>query len=72
MNTTDREWIDAIRHRKPVSARWGYPHDLSSVRAEGRAIGYSATPMVLIQTDDGEQFWWGAELTFIDEPEGDL
>lgn len=62
-------WRDVIRYRKPVSARWGYPHDLSSIRAEGRAIGYSDTPMVLIETSDGEQFWWASELTLVEGDE---
>ena len=65
-----REWRDAVRHQRRASARWGYPHDLSDVRAEGKVIGYSANPMVLIETDNGEQIWWAAELTFVDE-EGD-
>lgn len=56
------KWRAAVRDRARASARWGYPHDLSSVRAEGRVIGYSEGPMVLIETDDGEQLWWGAEL----------
>lgn len=63
---SDREWIDAMRHKRTVSARWAYPHDLSSVRAEGRVISYSATPMVCIETPDGEHIWWAAELTFIE------
>ena len=60
-------WREAISSRKKVSARWGYPHDLSSVRAEGRAIGYSAGPMVLIETAEGEHIWWASELTVIEE-----
>lgn len=64
--TSDAQWIEALRAQTPVSARWGYPHDLSDVKACGRIIGYSAKPMVLIQTDNGEQFWWAAELSKIE------
>lgn len=52
----------ALSERAPARAAWGYPHDLSSTRAIGRVIGYSAKPMILIETDDGEQVWWAAEL----------
>ena len=65
---SDQAWIDALSKRARVSARWAYPHDLSDIRAEGRIVGYSAKPMVLIETDDGEQLWWAAELT-LPEPE---
>lgn len=58
-----QKWIEALRRRARVSARWGYPHDLSDVRAEGRIVGYSDKPMVLIEQDDGSQLWWAAELT---------
>ncbi len=66
---SERKWMDAVHHGKRASARWAFPFDLSEVRAEGRVIGYSPGPMVLIKTDDGEQIWWGAELTIIDDQE---
>lgn len=61
-----RELGDALHRRARVSARWGYPHDLSSVNTTGRVIGYSETPMVLIETDDGRQLWWAVELTVLE------
>jgi len=64
---TKRASRDSIGKR--ASARWGYPHDLSDVRAEGVVIAHCDAPQVLIQTDDGEQVWWRADMTF--EIEGD-
>ena len=60
------KWHDAVRVGKRVSARWGYPHDLSSVHLEGKAIAYSDKPMVLIETPDGGKTWWACQLTFIE------
>lgn len=46
-----------------ASARLGYPSDLSSVRGEGKVVAYCDAPQVLIETADGERFWWRADLT---------
>lgn len=63
------QWTSAIRERKRATARWGYPHDVPNVRAEGRVIGFSLEPMVLLETDDGDQLWWAAELVRVNEDE---
>lgn len=32
------------------------------VFAEGKVVAYSRTPMILVQSDDGQQSWWGVDL----------
>lgn len=63
----NRPVTDASALGKRASARWAYPHDLSSIRAEGRVIAYCDAPQVCIETDDGERIWWRADLTITTE-----
>jgi hypothetical protein len=44
---------------------WFYGTDWKRENAagRGRVIGYSDSPQVLIETDNGEKVWWRADLT---------
>lgn len=55
----------AVRDSKRVRLRYAQ----GDTRAEGRAVAFSITPMVLIETDDGEQVWWRHDMAeLVQEP----
>ena len=49
----------AVAHYASATTTPGF----SNVRARGRIVAYSPVPQVCIETDDGQQIWWRADLT---------
>lgn len=51
---------DAVRDGRRVRLFTGQGRE--DVHAEGRAIAWSVSPMVLVETDGGERVWWSTTL----------
>ncbi len=56
---SDEKWEQAVAREARARGVWALNR---STRHVGRVVAYSSGPMVLIETDDGEQVWWGAGL----------
>jgi hypothetical protein len=60
---------EAVREGLRARARTAVAHQ--PPHAEGRVIGYSQAPQILIETDDGQRLWWRADLSDLTNPTPD-
>lgn len=57
----EREAQDAVGANLTVTANWA-AGPLTPPRGVGRIVAFTDRPHVLIQTEDGDRFWWIADL----------